>query len=315
MGRFQLNLHHVISFYCLAKEQSFSRAAERLAISQPAVSQHVRGLEIQFGVKLINLKKQRIHLTKAGEKLIEYAEALFNQAVITENFLKNYHIDNLSIGIAGGLTYFLTNLIDHFKEMYPSIKVNIREGSSKSVVEELLNYQHDICFTGIIEPYGNKLRSFRIDSDEQMVFVASPKNALYGDAPAKWEQLATYPLIIQSEGSAGREIVRYEFIKRGLKPTIGTEVSNIELAKELAKQDKGVALLFQPNVRREVNRGELKIIQVEDGEIRMGGFYVAINRKVQVFHALQSCLTAIKDYFNSEFHELPADYKSEPWAR
>lgn len=315
MGRFQLNLHHVISFYCLAKEQSFSRAAERLAITQPAVSQHVRGLEIQFGVKLINLKKQRIHLTKAGEKLVGYAEELFKQAVMTENFLKNYHINNISIGIAGGLTYFLTDLIDHFKEMHPSIKVSIREGSSRSLVEELLNYQHDICFTGIIEPYRNKLHSFRIDSDEQMVFVASPKNPLHGDAPAKWEQLATYPLIIQSEGSAGREIVRYEFIKRGLKPTIGTEVSNIELAKELARQDKGVALLFQPNVRREVDRGELKIIRVEDGEIRMGGFYVAINRNVQIIHALKLCLATIKEYFNDKFYELPADYKPEAWIR
>ena len=313
MGRFQLNLHHVISFYCLAKEQSFSRAAERLAISQPAVSQHVRGLEIQFGVKLINLKKQRIHLTKAGEKLIEYAEELFNQAVLTENFLKNYHFDNLSIGIAGGLTYFLTDLIDHFKAMHPSIKVSIREGSSKSLVEELLNYQHDVCFTGVLSPYSKKLRSFRIESDEQMVFVSNPKNPLYGDAPAKWEQLATYPLIIQSEGSAGREIVRHEFIKRGLKPTIGTEVSNIELAKELARQDKGVALLFEPNVRREVDRGDLKIIRVEDGEIRMGGFYVVINREVQISQALKFCLTTTKEYFNNKCHELPADHKPEDW--
>lgn len=313
MGRFQLNLHHVISFYCLAKEQSFSRAAERLAISQPAVSQHVRGLEIQFGVKLINLKKQRIHLTKAGEELIGYAEELYNQAVLTENFLKNYHFNNLSIGIAGGLTFFLTNLIDHFKELYPSIKVSIRDGSSKSLVEELLNYQHDICFTGILKPYGKKLRIFRIDSDEQMVFVASPKTSLYGDTPATWEQLATYPLIIQSEGSAGREIVRHEFLKRGLKPTIGTEVSNIELAKELAKQDKGVALLFQPNVHREVGRGELKIIRVEDGEIRMGGFYVVTNREAQISHAVKSCLSTIKEYFDDKFHELPADYKAEAW--
>lgn len=313
MGRFQLNLHHVISFYCLAKEQSFSRAAERLGISQPAVSQHIRGLEIQFGVKLINLKKQRIHLTKAGEKLIGYAEELFNQAVLTENFLKNYHFNNISIGIAGGLTYFLTNFIDHYKEMYPSIKVSIREGSSKSLVEELLNYQHDICFTGVLAPYAKKLRSFRIDSDEQMVFVASPKNPLYGDAPAKWEQLATYPLIIQSEGSAGREIVRYEFIKRGLRPTIGTEVSNIELAKELAKQDKGVALLFEPNVCREVDRGELKIIRVEDGEIRMGGFYVVTNREEQISHAVKSCLATIKEYFNNKLHELPDNYQPEVW--
>ena len=315
MGRFQLNLHHVISFYFLAKEQSFSRAAERLAITQPAVTQHVRGLETQFGTKLIILRKQRVHLTKAGEELFAYAEELFNQAVLTENFLKNYHFNNLAIGMAGGLTFFLTNLIDHFKEIYPSIKVTIREGFSKSLIEELLNYQHDICFTGILAPYSSKLRSYRVDSDEQMVFVAGPKNPLFGKAPAKWEQLASQPLIIQSEGSAGREFVRFEFKKRGLKPTIGAEVSNIELAKELAKQNKGVALLFAPNVCREVDRGELKIIRVEDGEIRMGGFYVVTNRKVKISPTVESFLTSIKEYFNSNFHDLPVDYQPEAWSR
>lgn len=315
MGRFQLNLHHIISFYCLAKEQSFSRAAERLAITQPAVTQHVRGLEIQFGLKLIVMKKQRVQLTKAGEKLVAYAEELFNQAVLTENFLKNYHLNNLAIGIAGGLTFFLTNLIDHFKEIHPSIKVTIRERSSKHLVEELVNYQHDICFIGILSPYSRKLRSFRIDSDEQMVFVASPKNSLCGDVPAKWDQLASQPLIIQSEGSAGREIVRYEFKKRGLKPTIGTEVSNIELAKELARQNKGVALLFGPNVRREVDSGDLKIIRVEDGEIKMGGFYVVTNREVQNSPSVNSFLATTKEYFSHNFHELSDDYKPEAWMR
>ncbi len=74
MSRFQLNLHHVISFYFLAKEQSFSRAAEKLSMTQPAITQHVHGLEVQFGVKLVNMKKKRVTLTRAGERLLLYAE-------------------------------------------------------------------------------------------------------------------------------------------------------------------------------------------------------------------------------------------------
>ena len=264
---------------------------------------------MQFGIKLINLKKQRIHLTKAGEELLAYAEELFNNAVLTENFLKNYHFNNLSIGIANGLTFFLTNLIDHFKELYPSIKVSIREGSSQSLIEELLNYQHHICIIGILSPHSKKLRKYRIDSDEQMVFVASPHYPLSGDALAKWSQLVSHPLIIQSEGSAARAIVLDEFKKRGLKPMIGTEVSNIELAKELAKQNKGVALLFEPNIRREVDRGELKIIQVEDGEIRLGAIYVVTNREERLPSSIESFLEMIKEFFDHNFYELPVDQK------
>ena len=201
----------------------------------------MRGLEIQFGVKLINLKKQRIHLTKAGEKLIEYAEELFKQVRVDGKFFEKLSLQQ-SLHRHGRRVDIL---FDKSRRQFQR-NISIHQGQYSGrvfqiLVEELLNYQHDICFTGVLEPYSKELRSFRINTDEQMVFVASPKNPMYGGASAKWEQLATYPLIIQSEGSAGREIVSQEFVKRGLKPTIGTEVSNIELAKELAKLDKGVA--------------------------------------------------------------------------
>ena len=313
MGHFQLNLHHVISFYFLAKEQSFSRAAERLGITQPAVTQHVRGLETQFGIKLINLKKQRVCLTKAGESLIAYAENLLNQAELTENFLKNYSSNNLSIGIAGGLISSFTGLIDHFKEIHPSIKVSLREAPSTILIEELLDYQHDICIAGTMSSYSNKLKCYRINCDEPMVFVASPNYPIDWSGPAKWTELASHPLIIPSEGSDGRAITLYEFKKRGLKPNIGTEVSNIEIAKELAKLNKGMALLFEPNIRRQVEKGELRIIRVEDGEIKMGSFYVMTNREVKLSPPARFFLSLIREQFKKTFHDLLDDYKPEVW--
>jgi len=315
MGRFQLNLHHILSFYCLAKEQSFSGAAEQLGITQPTVTQHVRGLETQFGIKLINLRKQRVHLTKAGENLIAYAEELFNQAVLTENFLKNYRSNNLSIGIAGGLILSFAGLIDHFKEIHPSIKISLREAPSKVLVEELLSGQHDICIAGTLSLYSDQLKCYRINWDKPMVFVASPDYPIDGSVPAKWAELASHPLIIPSEGSDGRAITLYEFKKRGLKPNIGTEVSNIEIAKELAKQNKGIALLFEPNIRRQVEKDELRIIRVEDGEIRMGAFYVMTHREVKLSLPAKSFLALIKDRFNKDFHVLLDDYKPEVWKQ
>ena len=127
MANFQLNLHRVISFYLLAKEHSFSRAAELLSITQPAVTQHIRGLEVQFGVKLVNVKKKRVYLTKAGERLLPYAEELFNQAILTENFLKGYRFNHISIGIASPLVFFFTALVDHFKEL-PSFRKDLHPG-------------------------------------------------------------------------------------------------------------------------------------------------------------------------------------------
>lgn len=304
MGRFQLNVHHVISFYCVAKELSFSKAAELLGMTQSAVNQHVRGLEMQFGVKLFNLVKKRVHLTKAGEQLMTYAEELYNQTVLTENHLKNYRYKNISIGIASPLTTYLTPLIDHFKQIYPSIMVTIREGGSQSMVEELLDYKLDICMIGKFDPYDKKLRCFRVERDEPMVFVAGPDYPLPDDEPLKWDQLISHPLIMKSEDSSGRTKVWQEFKKRRLKPTIGTEVSNIELAKELAKQNKGVAFMFEPNVRQEVARGELKIITVEGGDIKMGAIDVLVKREKRLSPTVESLLRMTKKHFDNKLREL-----------
>ncbi|MCL4553518.1 MAG: LysR family transcriptional regulator, partial [Candidatus Marsarchaeota archaeon] len=274
MGRFQLNLHHVISFYFLAREQSFSRAAEKLSITQPAITQHVHGLEVQFGVKLVNVKKKRVQLTKAGERLLLYAEELLNQAVMTENFLKSYRYNNLSVGIASPLVMYLTALVDKFKELHPSIGVSIREGPSLAMVDELLDFKLDVCLIGVLSPYSERLRLYRIPVDERLFFVASPEYPLPVDAPITWAELVSHPLIIQSEGSASRAIVLHHFKKRGLQPLIGAEVNNIEMGKELARQKKGVALMFEPNIRDEVARGVLRLVELEGGDIRMGAIDV-----------------------------------------
>ncbi|MDR3568654.1 MAG: LysR family transcriptional regulator [Syntrophobacteraceae bacterium] len=304
MGNFQLNLHHVISFYFVAKEQSFSRAAELLSITQPAVTQHIRFMETQFAVKLVNIKKKRVNLTKAGERLLPYAEELFNQSVLTENFLKGYRYNHISIGIASPLVFFFTALIDHFKELYPSVRVTIRDGSSRPMVEELLDFRIDICIIGILFPYNDRLRLFRIPVDEQLFLVAAPDYPLLPDTPVKWSQLASHPLIIQSEGSASRAILLNHFKKRGINPLIGAEVNNVELAKQLARQKKGIAFMFEANIREEVEAGRLRVIPTEDGNIRMGGIDVLVNKEERLSPTVESLLAVIREHFKGCLHEM-----------
>src|SRR5512139_3017546 len=97
---FHINPQHIISFYYVGAEKSFSAASERLCITEPAVHQQIKALEVQFGVKLFYVTKKRVCLTKPGERLFIYAEEFFNQAVIAENFLKSYRLSNLHVAIA-----------------------------------------------------------------------------------------------------------------------------------------------------------------------------------------------------------------------
>ena len=85
----QVNVQQLISFYYVAHEGSYSAASEKLFITQPAVTRQIKELEAQFGVKLINIKRKRVHLTEAGRRLAQHAEQIVGQVAKAENFLKS----------------------------------------------------------------------------------------------------------------------------------------------------------------------------------------------------------------------------------
>ena len=98
-----INPQHIMTFYFVAKETSFSLASEKLCITQSAVTQQIRALELQFKVKLINVKRKRAYLTKAGVHLMGLAEQFLNQTITIEDYLKSYTLKNLNVGIASEL--------------------------------------------------------------------------------------------------------------------------------------------------------------------------------------------------------------------
>jgi DNA-binding transcriptional LysR family regulator len=280
----------------VATLRSFSATSEKLFITQSAVTQQIKALETQYGVKLIHVKRKRVYLTKAGGRLVNYAEEFFNHVMMVENFLKSYRINNLQIGVACTLTLYLTPVIDKFKELYPSIRVSVREGPSLIIIDELLDFNFDICLVGTLKAPNKRLHVTSIPNVEKMVLVASPDYPLAQRTGVKLEDLVAYPLIIQSEGSVAREAILEHFRSKNLNPLIGAEVDNIECAKELARQQKGVAFMFMPNVREEVARKNLKIIPVIDGEIVLG-IDIVLNQEIPLSSVTESFLSIVKKYF------------------
>lgn len=292
-----INPQHIITFYFVAKETSFSLASEKLCITQSAVTQQIRALELQFKVKLVNVKRKRVYLTKAGEHLIGLAEQFLNQTMMIEDYLKSYTINNLHLGIARSLTRYLTEIIEQFSELHPSVRVTVREGPSNVLAEELLDFQHDICLVGTLAQPNERLRVFRVPHVEKLIFVAGAACPLVAGQTAEWKDLARYPLILQSEGSLGRKTVLDQFKDRGLEPIIGTETDNVEWAKDLVRQGKGIALMFLPNVKEELERGILKILPIADSEVTYD-IDILLNREIPQSPVMESFLGVIRERFN-----------------
>jgi len=295
-----INPQHIITFYFVAKEMSFSLASEKLFITQSAVTQQIRALELQFKVKLINVRRKRAYLTKAGVHLMGLAEQFLNQTITIEDYLKSYTLKNLHVGIAGSLTHYLTGIIEKFREIHPSVRVTVREGPSNTIAEELLDFQHDICLVGTLTQPNDRLKVFRIPLVEQMVFVTGSACPLVAAQNIEWKDLVQYPLILQSEGSLARKTALYQFTSRGLEPIIGAETDNVECAKDLVRQGKGIALMFFPNVKEELATGTLRTLPLTDSEIRFG-IDILINKEMPPSPLIEAFLVVIKDYLNYDF--------------
>jgi len=301
----QLNLQQIISFYFVAKEGGYEEAAESLFLTRSAVTQQIRSLEVQYGMKFFTVKKHKIHLTTEGERLFAYADEFVHHLVNIESFLKTFRQTTLHLGIANLLMFYMMPVIDRFKELYPTVQVSLRAGKSVDLVDELLKFRHDICFVGqafvgsATYPTG-RLTGYRVAQVEKMVFVASPDYPLSADVESRWEDLAREPLILQSEGSNARLAVLGHFRKRGLSPTIGAEVDDVDAAMELVRQRKGVILTFSPIVRADVAAGRLKVIPVAGGDIRLG-IDILLNREVALSTPARVFMELCQDHFGEMF--------------
>lgn len=266
----QANLQHLISFYFVARMQSFTSAADILCLTQPAVTLHLKSLENQFGVKLFTVKKQKVYLTEQGDKLFGHVKRILEHVTEAEEYLRSQRQNHFRIGVAFSATLHVTPIIERFKEVCPGVCVTIREASSRDLLDELIDFKHDLCLIGSLTRIPSGLRVFETPDSDEMVFVASPGHAILRRAEISWEELVKYPLILQREGSASREKLLNYLQERGLSPNIDTVVDNIESAKRFAKENKAVAFMFGVNAEREIAHGELARVPLIGDTIRVG---------------------------------------------
>jgi DNA-binding transcriptional LysR family regulator len=294
----RVNLSQLVTFYLVAKEGGLSQAAEKLCITQPAVTMQIKTLEGHFGVKLITAKRNKVQLTKAGEMLLPYAEEIYQVAIKAEGCLESYSTTVLRIGVSAALTLYITPVIERFKDLYPAVRVKLREGRSIALVDELLDFEHDLCVVASLGGSNEHLTAYRLPHAEQMVLVAAPENPLAKKLRVTWEDVARFPLILHCEGSMARKVILDEFKHRGIDPSIGAEIDSVECMKQLIREGKGVALMFLPNVQKELDLQQLKVLPLPDGGARIG-VDIVHRREVHLSRPCENFLSLVKKHFGA----------------
>jgi DNA-binding transcriptional LysR family regulator len=261
-----LNLHLVRLFVSVATQHSFSRAAETLHISQPAVSKGVLALERQLGLILLDRSQAHLPLTEAGQILLDYAQGIFADERLAENALAQVREGtqgHLAIGASHTIgIYLLPPLISCFHRQHPNVRVTLDVANTNDLVQRLINGALDLVL--VEGPVTSSTLVSTPWREDRLVVVAPPQHIARKTEPVPLAALANEMFLLRESGSGTRTIIDAYLKAHNLHLPHVMEVSNNEAIKQLVGEGLGLAIIPAPTCQQEIDAGKLHMIIVPE---------------------------------------------------
>ena len=277
-----MNSHHLSAFYAVARELSFSRGAERLMVSQPAVSQQVRSLEASLGLKLFDRLPKGIRLTEAGELLVDYAgriDALEREAEAALAELRGVERGRLVVGASFSIAaYLLPEVLGEFRRRWPKVELRLEVARSGAIARRVSDLTLDVGLTSA--PVGSEDLEEPFHQD-RIVAIVSAGHALLRRGRVNAERFCREPLLVREAGSGTRAVVERALAERGLAWRPYLELGSTEVVKGAVAAGVGVAFISNFAATTDVAAGRLAVVAVDGLELRRALYLVRVRGKQQ----------------------------------
>lgn len=270
-----INFHHLRVFYHVAKNLSYTLAARDLYISQPAVTKQVKALEDTWNLKLFNKRGAKIYLTEEGKALSEYAAKVFSyekEIELAAEELKTLKRGIIRLGTPRPFRFLMSFLMDTFHKEYPSIRIQVIEGSSLSLMHNLLDNEVDIILVSKVEDHPHV--RFVHFCHEEVSFIVSPDHFLAQRSELSLKDLSKISIILKGVGSGTRKVALDLFDRHGVTPNVLLETNNSDFIKELLLRGEAGAFLAEAEIASLVQEGKLVRVPIEDHKLALE-IYVA----------------------------------------
>ncbi len=268
-----LDNYRVQVFRAVAEQASFRRAAEQLHLSQPSVSQHVRQLEEELGVKLLERGGSGVEITPAGEVVLGFARKA--SRLSQEVFAALARLEGQPGGelkLAASTTvaqYVLPRMLGLFVKENPRIRLSLRSGNTERVTDWVAAGEAEL---GIIEgPATRKEVAVERFLEDRLVLIVARGHAWAGRQPVALEALAAAPLLMREQGSGTRRVIERALRKAGIRLrqlNIAMELDSTEAIVAGVEAGLGVGFVSEWAIRKELRLGTLAVAEVAQLEIR-----------------------------------------------
>lgn len=263
-----LDLYKLHIFTVVVQEGSFSAAAERLYMTQSAVSQHIKDLESSLGRPLFQRGWRGVTLTPHGDILNSFTGDIFELVAKAERALTNVESltsGRISIGATPGISvYLVPDWMGRFRARYPQLTVAVQTGVTAQIISDVLSQRLDIGFIeGELDEYqGSRLTSLVLEEIEQQVVVGY-KHPFWERESVQISDFSGQSLIVRQASSQSRIWLEDVLHQHGIEPVIGAEFDHLESIKRAVAVGSCLTVLPPYVVQSEVESGLLRVVKVE----------------------------------------------------
>jgi DNA-binding transcriptional LysR family regulator len=260
-----LDPNNLVVFYVVATQKSLTSAAEKLFLTQPAITYRLKVLEEYTRVKLFDIRKHQLVLTPAGEEVYRYARDIYQQLVSAEKYLKSVRESNLTVGIASIYNATVSPVLNAlFEEQQANVRLTVESGNAFDMVQDVADSRLDLAIVPRYDYSREKLKIRDISEPIRLVCFAGKDQIIRGE-PLGWEDLNNYPLVGGPQTSVVRRLLEETFKSRGIEMRpLAAEVDNVEWCITLVEHGKGLSFAFLADIEKRVAMGQLKIVKVKE---------------------------------------------------
>lgn len=263
-----ITLRQLRLFESVATNLSYSRAANYMNLTQPAVSMQIKQLETELGLQLLVKTGKRVTLNQAGEEMLRQTRRVLSQLLITEETMAGFHLTDstkgglLHLGVVATAHYFAPALLMAFAKQWPGVKFKLTVDQRENILRMLQAHQLDVAIAGY--PPSEADVEAEVFAQNPHYVVAAANHPLSGQQNIPWEALRDEPFIFREPGSATRQFFEHLLQAQSLQVKLSMELSGNETVKQAVIAGMGISFLSAHSFQNEIQADKLAVLDMQN---------------------------------------------------
>ena len=265
------------AFHNVAVHGGFSRAAEALHLTQPAISDQVRKLEAEYDIRLFDRQRKQIRVTDAGKKLLEITYRLFEVEQQALDYLcETQTLRTGQLNIVADAAHHILHVLTPFRRANPGVFISVHGGNTETAIDRLQSYEADIGVVGDV-PANREFETIRLNSSPIVAFTARG-GPLAKLSTMTFKELMRHPLVLRETGSKTRAKLEEEAKRQGIRITGSIEAEGREAVREIVAAGGGVGVVSEAEFGQDTR---LVKIPISDSAMTMDESIICLRERLE----------------------------------